>query len=51
MIRFAVIDTSAAPTMMPGTMSVKMVLVNLLTYLLLGHSHKLYYFKFGLLGE
>jgi hypothetical protein len=51
MIRFAVIYTSAAPAMMPGTMSVKMVLFNLLTYLLLGRSHKLYYSKFGLLDE
>jgi hypothetical protein len=45
MIRFAVNYTSAAPTMMPGIMIVKMVLVNLLTYLLLGRSHKLYYSK------
>jgi hypothetical protein len=51
MIRFAVINASAAPTMMPGTMSVKMVLFNVLAYFLTGRSHKLYYSKFGLLGE
>ena len=51
MIRFAVIYTSAAPTMMPCTMSVKMVLLNILAYLVSGRSHKLYYSKFGLLGE
>ena len=51
MIRLAVITTSAAPTMMPGIMSVKMVLLNVLAYFLTGRSHKLYYSKFGLLGE
>ncbi len=51
MIRFAVTYASAALTIVPGTMSVKMVLLNLLTYLLFGRSHKLFYSKFGLLGE
>jgi hypothetical protein len=37
--------------MMPSTMSVKMALLNLLAYLPTGRSHKLYYYKFGRLGE
>ena len=51
MMRFAVIYTSAALTVMTGAMSVKMVLLNILAYLLTGRSHKLYYSTFGLLGE
>ena len=45
MIRFAVIYASAAPMKMPSTLSVKMVLLTILAYLLMGRSHKLYYSK------
>ncbi len=51
MIRFAVIFASEVPARTPGTMSVKMVLLNVLAYFLTGRSHRLNYYKFGLLGE